>query len=80
MDRAQFMLELKENGIQMQVHYVPVYFQPYFRHNFGTKEGDCPNAEQYYQKCLSIPLYPAMSDLNVNEVIERINRVLGRKQ
>ena len=79
-DRPQFMLELKKEGIQTQVHYIPVHLQPYFRRTFGTKEGDCPNAEQYYQKCLSIPLYPAMSDFNVNDVIERLNGVLGRKQ
>ena len=60
-ERAKFMNELKLKGIQTQVHYIPVHLQPYFRRNFGTKGGDCPNAEQYYQKCLSIPLYPHMS-------------------
>ena len=76
-DRAQFMLELKEKGIQTQVHYIPVYLQPYFRNNFGTKLGDCPTAEQYYQKCLSIPLYPHMSDLDVKKVISEIKYIIG---
>ena len=59
--RVQFMLELKENGIQTQVHYIPVDLQPYSRRSFGTKEGDSPNAEQYYEKYLSIPRYPAIT-------------------
>ena len=75
-DRAQFMLELKKKGIQTQVHYIPVHLQPYFRRSFGTKEGDCPNAEQYYQKCLSIPLYPAMTDLDIKKVTHEIKNII----
>ena len=75
-DRAQFMFELKEKGIQTQVHYIPVHLQPYFRRSFGTKEGDCPNAEQYYQKCLSIPLYPAMTELDIEKVSHEIGNIV----
>jgi len=77
-DRAQFMLELRTRGIQTQVHYIPVHLQPFYRQNFGTKWGDCPNAEQYYQKCLSIPLYPAMTDLDITKVTHEItNSIKG---
>ncbi len=75
-DRARFMLELKKKGIQTQVHYIPVHLQPFYQKNFGTKLGDCPNVEQYYQKCLSIPLYPAMVDQDVEKVIIEINNVI----
>lgn len=71
-DRARFMLELKKKGIQTQVHYIPVHLQPFYQKNFGTKRDDCPNVEQYYKKCLSIPLYPAMSDQDVEKVIREI--------
>ena len=71
-----FMLELRSRGIQTQVHYIPVYLHPYFRRNFGTKGGDCPNAEQYYQKCLSVPIYPAMSDLDVKKIITEIKHII----
>lgn len=67
--RARFMTLLKENGIQTQVHYIPVHTQPYYREKFNTDWGDYPNAERYYQKCLSIPLYPAMTDQDVEKVI-----------
>lgn len=68
-ERHQFMAKLKDRGIQTQVHYIPVHTQPFYRKNFNTNWGDCPNAEKYYGKCLSIPLYPAMTDDDVQRVI-----------
>ena len=75
--RAQFMNELRNRGIQTQVHYIPVHTQPYFREKFATKWGDCPNAEEYYQKCLSIPLFPAMTESDVERVISEITHLVG---
>lgn len=77
-DRASFMHELKKAGIQTQVHYIPVHTQPFYQKNFGTSWGDCPNAEEYYHKCLSIPLYPSMRDSNVEKVISNIRDMTGR--
>ena len=71
-ERGQFMTGLKQQGIQTQVHYIPVYTHPFYRQKFRTNWGDCPNAENYYSKCLSIPLYPAMSDGNVEKVVNEI--------
>ena len=78
-DRARFMLKLKSKGIQTQVHYIPVHLQPFYRKRFGTNSGNCPNAECYYQKCLSIPLFPAMSDHDVNKVIEVVANTITEK-
>jgi UDP-4-amino-4,6-dideoxy-N-acetyl-beta-L-altrosamine transaminase/dTDP-4-dehydrorhamnose reductase len=69
MGRAQFMNELKRRGVQTQVHYIPVYTQPFYQERFDTKWGDCPNAERYYERCLTIPLYPLMSALEVDRVV-----------
>ena len=77
MTRAQVMTELKKEGIQTQVHYIPVYTQPFYRKNFGTQWGDCPVAEQYYDKCLSIPLYPTMEKEDVKRVIVGIKELAG---
>jgi len=77
MERSQFMIELKKCGIQTQVHYIPVYTQPFYRKKFGTNWGDCPNAEEYYQKCVSIPLYPTMSDSDVGRVIDKVTNMLN---
>lgn len=80
-ERAQLMIELKQRGIQTQVHYIPVHTQPFYQEKIGTNWGDCPNAEKYYQKCLSIPLYPTMSDSDVERVIDAvINTVKTRKK
>jgi len=75
-DRAHFVLQLKERDIQTQVHYIPVHLQPFYRRNFGTKWGDYPNAERYYEKCLSIPLYPIMNDGDITKVIFEIKRIV----
>ncbi len=74
--RAQFMNELRGRGIQTQVHYIPIHIQPYFQKKFATKWGDCPNAEKYYQQCLSIPLFPAMTDSDVERVINEITHLV----
>ncbi|HDH00202.1 MAG TPA: UDP-4-amino-4,6-dideoxy-N-acetyl-beta-L-altrosamine transaminase [Nitrospirae bacterium] len=71
-DRASFMHELKNAGIQTQVHYIPVHTQPFYQMNFGTSWGDCPNAEKYYQRCLSMPLHPSMSNSDVEKVISKV--------
>ena len=78
MYRTQFMGGLRKAGIQTQVHYIPVHTQPFYQKHFGTKWGDFPYAEKYYQKCLSIPLYPAMTDEDVKKVIHEITQLVNR--
>ncbi|MCD6579939.1 UDP-4-amino-4,6-dideoxy-N-acetyl-beta-L-altrosamine transaminase [bacterium] len=70
--RKQVMEELRERNIGTQVHYIPVHTQPYYQNKFGYKWGDYPISEKYYQKALSIPLYPKMSDEDVRYVISMI--------
>jgi UDP-4-amino-4,6-dideoxy-N-acetyl-beta-L-altrosamine transaminase len=53
---------LRERGILAQVHYLPVYLHPYYRHTFGYSAGLCPAAESYYSGCLSLPCFPALTD------------------
>jgi UDP-4-amino-4,6-dideoxy-N-acetyl-beta-L-altrosamine transaminase len=74
--RAHLMNELKRRGIQTQVHYIPVHTQPYYQEKFTTKWGDCPVAEKYYQKCLSIPLFPAMTQSNIEKVTSEITHLV----
>ncbi len=75
-DRARFMIELKKRGINTQVHYIPVHIHPFYQKTFNTKWGDSPNAERYYQKCLSIPLFPSMTDSDVENVVNEIKQLL----
>jgi len=72
--RKQAMDELKQKGIGTQVHYIPVNSQPYYVKKYGEyRAKDYPAAESYYNKCLSIPLYPKMSDDDVKYVIQAIS-------
>ncbi len=73
--RKDVMEELKEKNIGTQVHYIPVHTQPYYRTHFDYQRGDYPKAEKYYEKTLSIPLYPKMTDEEVEYVIENITRL-----
>ncbi len=74
--RKEFMLKLKEKGILTQVHYIPIHLQPYYRKRFGYKPGDYPIAEQYYERALSLPLYPAMSEEDVVRVIIALKELI----
>lgn len=75
--RAQFMQQLAECGIGSQVHYIPVHTQPWYQKNYGCKQGDCPKAEHYYESCLSLPLYPAMTDADQTRVIAAVKKALA---
>ena len=75
--RTQVMTELREKGIGTQVHYIPVPTQPFYKETYGYKDGDYPKAEKYYEQELSLPLYPGLSDDDVNTVISAIKEVIG---
>ena len=74
--RKQVMEELRLKGIGTQVHYIPVNSQPYYVKRYGEyRSKEYPATESYYGKCLSIPLYPKMSDNDIDHVIQSIIEV-----
>ena len=74
--RRQFYDALAAEGIQCQVHYVPVYWFPYYQEQ-GYKRGECPNAEKIYHGIMSLPLYPKMSNRDVEDVINAVKKVVA---
>lgn len=66
--RGQLFKELRENGIGVNLHYIPVHTQPYYR-AFGFKEGDFPQAERYAREAITLPLYAKMTNEEQNEVV-----------
>ena len=62
---------LRENNIFAQVLYAPAHLMPYYR-QFGWKEGDCPVAEEYYTKCLALPMFPSLTNEEQDWVIEKV--------
>jgi UDP-4-amino-4,6-dideoxy-N-acetyl-beta-L-altrosamine transaminase len=73
--RAELIRRLIAQGIGTQVHYIPVYRQPYFRKLYG--EMRLPGAEAYYHRVLALPLFPAMQDEDVDRVVEALSELLG---
>lgn len=73
-DRAGFFEALGKEGVCCNVHYIPVYYFPYYE-KMGYKKGLCPNAEKLYDEMLSLPLYYAMTDQDVEDVIEAVTKI-----
>jgi dTDP-4-amino-4,6-dideoxygalactose transaminase len=73
MTRAEVMNALKKKGIGTQVHYIPVHTQPYYRSRYGDLS--LFGAQQYYEKTLSLPLFPAMKDEDVDIVVDALEEV-----
>jgi dTDP-4-amino-4,6-dideoxygalactose transaminase len=71
-NRDKLFMYLRKNNIMVQVHYIPLHLQPYYRTNFGFKKGDFPIAENYYQKAISLPMYPSLSEEQQSYVIDKI--------
>lgn len=76
-DRAEIFRALRAEHIGVNVHYQPVYLHPYYRERFGHREGLCPVAEQAYPTLLSLPMFPAMSDSDVEDAIRAVSKVLA---
>jgi dTDP-4-amino-4,6-dideoxygalactose transaminase len=72
--RTGFMQGLRQRGVGSQVHYLPLPWHPYYRERYG--EGDFPGATAYYARCLSLPLYPALSLAEQDRVIGAIRALL----
>ena len=75
--RAQVMQELLALEVGTQVHYIPVHLQTYYRDKYGYAPGKCPNAEAFYERCLSLPLFPAMTDGDVAQVVDAVKEVVS---
>src|SRR6476646_4521989 len=73
--RTQVMGELRRCGVGTQVLYIPVHLQPWYRRRYGYAPGKCPIAEKYYRRALSLPLYAAMTDADVERVISAVVRL-----
>ncbi len=72
--RREFFDAMSAENVQCQIHYVPVYWFPYYKH-LGYEKGLCPKAEEVYKGILSIPLYPKMTDGDVEDVIHAVKKI-----
>ncbi len=73
--RREIFDALFAENIGVQVHYIPVYYHPYYR-DLGYKKGQCPIAEKWYETAITIPLFPKMTNEDVQDVINAVQKVI----
>lgn len=73
--RDEFIEELNAMNIGTSVHFIPVHLHPFYRRNYGTKEGDFPIAEGIFDKIISLPLYPSMTEEDVEYVANAVREI-----
>jgi perosamine synthetase len=76
--RDQVYQCLRETGIGVNVHYVPVHLHPYYKNHFGTRLGMCPVAEAAYDSILSLPMYPGLSEKQQEQVCNALHKALSK--
>lgn len=74
--RREFFDAMSAENVQCQIHYVPVYWFPYYQH-LGYEKGLCPNAEEVYKGIMSIPLYPRLTNQEVHDVIHAVKKIIA---
>lgn len=75
-DRGEIFKALRAERLGVNVHYIPVYYHPYYQ-QLGYQQGLCPVAEDLYQRIITLPLFPGMNDQDVDSVIKIVNKVLN---
>jgi len=77
-DRSEFIRQLKKRGICTSVHFIPLHLHPFYQRKYGYSRGDFPVAESEYESCLSLPIYPMMSEREVTAVITAVSEIASQ--
>lgn len=75
-DRSKVYSALRAEGIGVNVHYLPVHLHPFYRHKYSAQKGLCPEAERAYQSIISLPIFPSMTDEDMQNVIDATYKVV----
>lgn len=74
--RKEVFEALKAENVGVNVHYMPLHLHPFYQREFGYKKGDYPKAERYYERAITLPIFPKMSDEDVEDVIKAVSKVI----
>ena len=74
-DHPEIFQALRDQGIYVQLHYIPIYHHPYYR-NLGFYEGYCPNAENYYSRAISLPIFYDLKAEEQDFVIKKMREFI----
>lgn len=80
LNRDQFIEELKALGIGTSVHFIPLHLHPYYVREYGYKSSDFPHAVDSYSRALSLPIYPDLSETQMDRVIESVTSVVAKNR
>ena len=75
--RREIFEALRAENIGVNVHYIPVHLQPYYQNKYGYQPGDFPVAENYYSRAITLPVFPKMTDKDVDDVIKAVKKVIN---
>ena len=76
-DRREIFEALRAENIGVNVHYIPIHLQPYYQKRFDYHFGDFPKAEVYYSRAITLPLFPKMSDKDIDDVVAAVKKVIN---
>jgi len=76
-NKKEFFDKMRENNIGLQVHYIPIHTQPYYKNYFNFQEGDFPIAEEFYRREISIPIYPTLKYEDLRFVVNKLKKFLA---
>ncbi|MEO2044483.1 MAG: DegT/DnrJ/EryC1/StrS family aminotransferase, partial [Nitrospinaceae bacterium] len=75
--KSEFFQRMKDFGVNLQVHYIPVHLQPFYKNNYGFQPGDFPVSERFYRNEVSLPIYPDLSRKEVTFVVNNILNIIS---
>ena len=75
--RREIFEALRAENIGVNVHYIPVHLQPYYQKRFGYHKGDFPVAENYYSRAITLPIFPKMTEKDINDVVKAVKKIIN---
>ena len=78
LNKSDFFINMKKSGINLQVHYIPIHLQPFYKNNFGFKVGDYPISERFYNNEISLPIFPELSMDDISLVVNSITKIFNK--
>jgi dTDP-4-amino-4,6-dideoxygalactose transaminase len=80
LDRNEFVKQLKSQGIGSSVHFIPLHLHPFYTQQYGYREGDFPNAEDAYSRCVSLPIYPDLQPQEVERIAAAVEQIVQKNR
>lgn len=74
--REKIFKALQKEGVGVQVHYIPLHLQPFYKKEFGYKKGNFPVAERYYERTITLPLFPGIADKKLDKIIKIVKKII----